>query len=107
MITAETRAMDNDGHNNGDQDSNWTSDDSDSDSFSDDFNCNSNDDKNSNEDEDADSWFFPMDKPDNHMNIADLMRFVHRRQTPYSKKKVFTREQMTAETPMRVRNWLL
>ncbi len=102
MITAETRAMDNDGNDNGNQDSNWTSDDSDSDSDSD--NSNDDDDKNSNEDEDADGWFFPMDKPDYHTYIADLMRFVHRRQTPYSKTKVFTREEMTAVTPMQVRN---
>ena len=69
---------DNDGNDDGDQDLNWTSDDPDSDG-------SENSDANSNDDEDADGCFFPMDKPGYHTYIADLMRFVHRRQTPYPK----------------------
>ena len=96
--------MDDDGNDNGDQDSNWTSD-NDNDNAND-SDSDSNSSNSSNDDEDGDGWFFPMDKPTYHSYIADLMRFVHKRQTPYSKTKAFTREEMTAVTPMQVRNWL-
>jgi hypothetical protein len=54
----------------------------------------------------ADGWFFPMDKPAYHPYITSLMGFVHGQQTPYGKTKTFTREELTAVTPMQVRNWM-
>ena len=56
--------------------------------------------------EDADGWYFPTDKPMYHTYIASLMEFAHGRQTPYPKTKIFTRQELTAVTPMQVRNWL-
>jgi hypothetical protein len=58
------------------------------------------------DDNDADGWFFPMDKDKYHPYIASLMGFIHGQQTPYAKTKIFTREEMTAVTPVHVRNWM-
>ena len=56
------------------------------------------------DDNDADGWFFPMDKEKYHPYIASLMGFIHGQQ--YTNTKTFTREEMTAVTPVHVRNWM-